>query len=159
MDVIAGGWAPKNWCVQTVVLEKTIESPLDSKDIKPFDPKGNQPWIFIGRTDAEVPILWPPDAKSRLTGKDPYAGKDWGQEEKGVIEDKMVGWHHWLNGHEFEQTQGDSEGQGSLVCCSSWGRKKSDLTEWLNNNNKSPYFLILKIEHQGSKRLNGNLPK
>ena len=104
------GWAPKNSCFQTVVLEKTLESPLGSKEIKPVNPKGNQPWIFIGRTDAEAPILWPPDAKSWLIGKDPDAGKDWRQEEKWVIEDKMVGWHHQLNGHDFEQTPGGTEG-------------------------------------------------
>ena len=100
-----------------------LESPLDCKEIKSVNPKGNQPWIFIGRTDAEaeVPILWLSDAKSRLIGKDPETGRDWGQEEKGATEDEKVGWHHWLNGHEFEQTLGDSEGQGSHVCCSPWG--------------------------------------
>ena len=112
------GWALKSWCFQTVVLEKTLENPLDSKEIKSVNPKGNQSWIFIGRTDAEAeaqaPILWPPDAKSRLTGKDPDAGKDWGQEERRA-EDEMVGWHHWLNGHESEQALGDGEGQASLV--------------------------------------------
>ena len=112
------GWEPKNWCLWIVVLEKTLESPLDSKDIKPVNTKGNKPWIFIGRTDAKVeaPILWTPDAKSRLIGKDPDAGKDWRQEEKGMTEDEMVGWHHWLNGHEFAQSLGDNEGQGSLAC-------------------------------------------
>ena len=120
------GWVPKNWCFRTLVLEKTLESSLDCKEIKPFNPKENQPWIFIGRTEAEAPILWPPDEKSWLTGKDPDAGEDWGQEEKGMTEDEMVGWHHWLNGHEFEQTQIGSEGQGSLVCCSPWGHKESD---------------------------------
>ena len=96
-------WAPKNWCFWTVVLEKTLESPLDCKETKPVHPKGNQSWMFIGRTDveAETPILWPPDVKSWLTGKDPDAGKDWRQEEKGMAEDEMVGWHHRLNGHEF----------------------------------------------------------
>ena len=134
------GWAPKNWCFWTVVLEKTLESPLDCK-IKPVPPKGNQPWIFIGRTDAEAQslILWPPDVKSQLTGKDPDAGKDWGQEEKGTTEDKMVGWHHWLNGLEFEQTPGHSEGQRSLGCCSSWGYKELDTTEWLYNNTMCPH--------------------
>ena len=99
-----GVWAPKNWCFWTVVLEKTLESPLDCKEIKPVHPKGNQPWTFIGRTDAEAEAskLWPPDAKNGLIGKDPDAGKDWGQEEKGKTEDDMAGWHHWLNGHEFE---------------------------------------------------------
>ena len=97
-------WAPKNWCFWTVVLEKTPESPLDCKEIQPVHPKGNQPWIFTGRTDAEAetPILWPPDVKNWLIWKDPDAGKDWGQDEKGMTEDEMVGWHHWLNGHEFE---------------------------------------------------------
>ena len=122
------GWAPKNLYFQTVVLEKTLESPLDSKEIKPVNLKGNQPWIFIGRTDAEVPMFWPPDVKSRLTGKDPDAGKDWAQEEKGTTKDEMVGRQHWLNGHELEQTPGDSEGQRSLACCSSRGRKESDTT-------------------------------
>ena len=99
------GWESKNWCFWTVVLEKTLESPLDNKDIKPVHPKGNHPWIFTGRTDAEAeaPILWPLDVKSQLIGKDPDVGKDWGQEEKGAAEDKMVGWHHWLKGHESEQ--------------------------------------------------------
>ena len=122
------GWALKSWCFQTVVLEKTLENPLDSKEIKSVNPKGNQPWIFIGRTDAEVPILWPSDAKRWLIGKDSDAGKDWGQEEKGVTVDEMVRWHHWLNGHEFEQALGDSEGQGSLACCSPWGCKESNMT-------------------------------
>ena len=99
-------WVLKNWCVWTVVLEKTLESPLDCKEIKPVHPKGNQPWIFIGRTDAEaeVPILWPPDVKSQLIRKEPDVGKDWSQEEKGTTEDEMVGWHHWFTGHKFEQT-------------------------------------------------------
>ena len=113
-------WAPKNWCFWTVVLEKTLESPLDCKEILSVHPKGDHSWVFIGRTDveAETPILWPPDAKSWLIWKAPDAGKDWGQEEKGTTEDKMVGWHLWLNGHEFEQTLVDSKGEGSLVCCS-----------------------------------------
>ena len=117
------GWALKNWCFWTVVLEKTLESPVDCKEIKPVHPKGNQPWVFIERTDAEVEalILWLPDAKSWLIGKDPDAGKDWRQKEMGVTEDEMTGWHHWLNGREFEQTLGDSKGQGSLACCSPWG--------------------------------------
>ena len=123
------GWVLKNWYFWIVVLDKTLESPLGCKEIQPVHPKGNQSWIFIGRTDAEAeaPILWPPDAKSWLIGKDPDAGKDWGQ-EKGAAEDEMVGWHHRLNGHEFEQTSVDGEGQRSLVCCSSWGRKESDTT-------------------------------
>jgi len=110
------GWALKNWCFWTVVLEKTLESPLDWKEIKSVNPKGNQPWIFIGRSEAEALILWSPDAKSWLIGKDPDAGQDWRQEEKRATEDKMVRWHHQLNRHEFKQTQGDSEGQESLVC-------------------------------------------
>ena len=132
------GWVPKNWCFWTVVLEKTLESPLDCKEIKPVNPKGNQPWIFIERTDAETKalILWPPDAKSWLTGKDPNPGKDWRQEEKGTTEDEMVGWYHQLNGHEFEQALGVGEGQGSLACCSPWDCKESDTTEWLNNNKR-----------------------
>ena len=130
------GWDPKNGCFQTVLLEKTLESPLDNKEIQPVNPKGNQSWIFIGRNEvkAEAPILWPPDAKSRLIRKDPDAGKDWRQEEKETTEDEMVGWHHRLNRHEFEQTQEDSKGQGSLVCCSPWGHKELDTTEWLNKN-------------------------
>ena len=114
-----------------MVLE-TLESPLDCKEIKPVNPIGNQSWIFIGRTDAEAPILWPPDVKNWLTGKDLDAGKDWRQEEKGTTEDEMVGWHHWLNAHEFGQALGVDDGQGSLACCSPWGRKESDITEQLN---------------------------
>ena len=127
-------WAPKNWCFWSVVLEKTLESPLDCK-MKPVNPKGNQSWIFFGRTDAEAeaPILWPPDSKSRFIGKDSDAEKDWRQEEKRPTEDEMVGWHHWLNGHEFEQALGDGEGQRILACCRPWGCKESDMTEWLNN--------------------------
>ena len=111
---------------------RRLESPLDSKEIKPVNSKGNRPWIFIGRTEAETPILWPPDVKSWLTGKDLDAGKDWGK--KGATEDEMVAWHHWLNGHELEQTQGDSEGQGSLACCCSRGCRELDTTQRLNNN-------------------------
>ena len=135
------GWVPKNWCFWTVVLEKTLQSHLDSKEIKPVNPKRNQSWLFIGRNpmsynefaqrsdaEAETPILWPPDA-NWLTGKDPDAGKDWRQ-EKGMTEDEMVGCHHWLYGHEFEQALG--VGQGGLVCCNSWGREESDTTERLN---------------------------
>ena len=129
------GWASKNWFLRTEVLEKTLESPLDSKNIKPVNPKGNQPWTFIGRTnvEAEAPILWPPDAKNWLTGKDYDVGKDWRQEEKGMTENEVAGWHHWLKEHEFEQTSGDREGQESLECCSPLGRKESDITEQLNN--------------------------
>ena len=127
-------WAPKNWCFWTVVLEKTLESPLDRKEIKSVNAKGNQSWIFFGMTDAEaeVPIFWPPDVKNWLLEKDPDAGKDWRQEEEGVTEDELVGWHHWLNAYEFEQALGVGDGQGSLVCCSPGGRKKSDMTEQLN---------------------------
>ena len=122
----------------TIMLEKTLESLLDCKEIKPVNPKGNQHWIFIGRTDAEAeaPVLGPPDAKSWLTGKDHDAGKDWGQQEKGTTEDEMVGWHHLLNGHKFEQAPGASERQGSLMCCSPWGRKQLDMTKWLNNKDE-----------------------
>ena len=121
------GCVPKNWCFWTVVL-KTLESPLDCKEIKPVNRKGNQLWIFIGRTEAKAPILLPPDVKSWYIGKGPDAGKDWGQEEKWATEDEVVGRHHWLNGQEFEQALGDSDGQGSLECCSPWGRKESDMT-------------------------------
>ena len=116
-------WEPKNWCFWTVVLEKTLQSPWDSKEMKPVNPKGNQPWIFTERTDAEVeaPILWPPDTKSRLSGKDPDAGKDWRREEKGMAEDKMIGLRHQLNGHKFEWTLGVGDGQGGPACCSPWG--------------------------------------
>ena len=141
-------WAPKNWCFQTVVLEKILESPLNSEEIKPVNPKGNRPWILIGRTDAEaeVPIHWPLDAKSQLIGKDPDAGKDWGQEEKGATEYEMVGWHHWLNGHEFEQTPGDSEGQRSPACCSPWVTKsRTWLSDWTTSCSRGlPWELISK---------------
>ena len=120
--------------IDAVVLEKTLESPLDCKEIQPVHSKGDQSWVFIGRTDAEteVPILWPPDVKNWLIGKDPDTGKDRRQEEKGTTEDEMVGWHHWLDGHEFEWSLGVGDGQGGLVCCGSWGRKESDMTERLN---------------------------
>ena len=126
-------WAPKNWCFWTVVLEKTLDSPLDCKEVQPVHPKGDQSWVFIRRTDVEAatPILWPPDAKSWLTGKDPDAGRDWGQEEKGTTEDEMVGWHHWLDGRESGWTPGVGDGLGGLACCGSWGRKESDTAEWL----------------------------
>ena len=132
------GGAPKNWCLRTVVLEKTLESPLDSKEIKPVNPKVTQPWIFTGRTDAEaeVPILWPCDAKGWITGKDPDAGKDWRHEGKGTTEDEMAGWHHQCNGHELGQTLGDGEGQGGLACCSPWGREELDMTWQLNNTSR-----------------------
>ena len=127
------GWAPKNWSFWIVVLEKTLESPLDSKEIQTVNLKENQPWIFIGGTDAEAPKLGPPDAKGQLLEKTSEAGKDWGQEENGAEEDEMVGWHHWLNGQEFEQTQGDGGGQGILVCCSPRGHKVPSVTERMNN--------------------------
>ena len=130
------GWTLKNWCFWIVVLEKTLESPLDFKEIQSVSPKGNQSYILIGRTDAEASILWPPDQKSWLIGKDPDVGKDWRQKEKGTTEDEMFGRHHWLNG-EFEQSPGDREGQGSLVCCHPWGHKNLDMTEQLNNNKVS----------------------
>ena len=116
------------------MLEMTLESPLDCKEIKLVHPKGNQSWVFFGRTDAEVetPIIWPPDAKNGLIGRNPDAGKDWRWEKKGMTEDKMVGWHHQLNGHGFGWTPGNGDGQGGLVCCGSWGRKESDMTERLN---------------------------
>ena len=116
------------------MLEKTLEGPLDCKEIQPVHPKGDKSWVFIGRTDveAETPIFWPPDAKSWLIWKDPDAGKDWGQEEKGMTEDEMVGWHHWLNGHGFGWTPGVGGGQGGLVCCGSWGHKELDKTERLS---------------------------
>ena len=125
-----------NWCFWTVVLENILESPLDYREIKPVNPKGNQPWMFIGRTDGEAPIFWPPDVKSWLIGEDPDAGEIWGQVEKLPTEGEMVEWHHRLNGHEFEQTPGDSKGQGSLMCCGPWGHKRSDTAEWLNYSNK-----------------------
>ena len=128
------GWVPKNWCFWTVVLEKTVESPLDCKEIQPVYSKGDQSWMFFGRTDAkaETLILWPAHAKSWVIGKDSDAGRDWEQEEKGITEDEMVGWHHWHNGHEFGWTLGIGDGQGGQVCCGSWGLKESDMTERLN---------------------------
>ena len=133
-------WAPKNWSFWTVVLEKTLESPLDCKEIKPVNPKGNQSWIFIGGTDAEAeaPI---PDLKSWPIRKDPDAGKDWKQEKKGTTEDEMIGWHHWLSGHEFAQALGDGEGQGSLACCSPGvAKSQTQLSNWMTTNSR---FTIL----------------
>ena len=138
-------WAP-NWCFWMVVLEKTLDSPLDCKEIKPVHLTGNQPWIFIAKTEAEATKLLPPDVKSQLTGKDPDPGKDWRLKEKRVAEDEIVGWHHRFNGHEFEQTQGDSEGQGSLACCRPCGHRESDRTEWLNNNDKSTKGCKIKMK-------------
>ena len=130
-------WMPKNWCFwTTTLLEKTLESPLDSKKIKPVHPKGNQSWVFIGRTnaDADASVLLPPNGKSPLIRNDPDDGKDWRQEEKGMTEGEMVGWHHWLNGHDIEQGPGDGEGQETLACYSPWGCKELDMTGWLSDN-------------------------
>ena len=134
-----------------MVVEKNLESPLGCKEVEPVHPRGNQSWMFFGRTDAEAetPILWPLDAKNWHIGKDPDAEKDWRQEEKGMAEDKMVGWHHWLDRHEFEQAPGVGDGQGSLACCSPWGRKESDTTERLNGTELSdiehPFMCLLAI--------------
>ena len=127
-------WAPENWYFWTVVLEKTLESPLDCKEIQPVHPKGDQSCVFIGRTDAEAetPILWPHHVKSWLIGKDPDAGRDWEQEEKGTTEDEMAGWHHRLDGHGFGYTPGVGDGRGGLACCDSWGHKESEMTERLD---------------------------
>ena len=130
----------------TVYNSQDMEkSPLDCKEIQPVQSEWDQPWDFFGRTDAkaETPVLWPPHAKSWLTGKDSDAGRDWGQEEKGMTEDEMAGWHHGLDGHEFEWTSGDGDGQGGLACCDSWGRKESDTTEWLNWTSILYFLLIL----------------
>ena len=130
------GRMTKNWCLRTVVLEKTLESPLDSKKTKPVNLKGNQPWIIVQKTDteAETPVFWSSDANNWLTGKVPDAGKIWGQKEKRASEDEMAGWHHWCNGHELGKTLGDGEGQRGLALCIPWSRKVSDMTGWLNNN-------------------------
>ena len=133
-------WALKKWCFWTVVLEKTLERPLDCKEIKPVNPKGNQSWILIGRTDAEAPILWPPNAKNLLIGKDPDAQQDWSQEEKRTTEDEMVGWHHWLDGPDFGQAPGVGDGQGSLACCSPWGCRVG--YSWVTEPNWCPSFLL-----------------
>ena len=127
-------WALKNWCFSTMVLENNLESSLDYKEIQPVHSKGDQPWDFFGRndTEAEAPVLWPPHVKSWLIGKDSDAGRDWGQEEKGMTEDEMAGWHHGLNGCEFGWTLGVGDGQGGLSCCDSWGRQESDISERLN---------------------------
>ena len=135
MDVRVGKLSAKELIFWTVVLKKTLDSPLDYREIKSVNPKRNQSWKFIGRTDsdeAETPIIWPSDVKSWLIRKDPEAGKEWKQEEKGMTEDEMVGWHHRLDGCEFEQAPGVDDGQGSLVCCSTWGRKELDMTKWPN---------------------------
>ena len=138
--VVMYGWGPKNWCFWSVMLKKTLESPLDCREIQPVHSIGNQSWIFTGRTEVETetPILWPPYAKSWLILKVLDAGKDWRQEEKGTTEDEMVGWHHWLDWHEFESTSAVDDGQGGLACCSLWGCKESNTTEqliWTDSNN------------------------
>ena len=139
-------WALKNWCFWTVVLEKTLESPLDWKEIQPVHSEGNQSWVFFGRTDAKAatPVLWPPHVKSWLIGKDSDAGRDWGQEEKGTTEDEMAGWHHQLDGHEFEWTPRVGDGQGGLACCNSWGHKS-----------RAPTPVFLPGESQGWRSLVG----
>ena len=143
------GWTLKNWCFWTVVLEKTLESPLDSKEIKPINSKGNQSWIFIRRTDAEAeaPIFWPTAVKSQLIRKDLDGGKDWRQKEKKAAEDEMFGWHHQLNAHELEQALGDGEGQESLACYNPWGFKESDTSEWQNSNDLDPSFWFSQLWH------------
>ena len=159
--------APKNWCFWTVVLEKTLESPLDCKEIQPVHPKGDPSWVFFGRNDAkaETPGLWPPNVKSWFIGKDPDAGRDWGQEEKGMTKDEMAGWHHGLDGHEFEWTPAVGDGQGDLVCCDSWGCKELDMTK-LNWTELDAYRLSWSRVSMGSElqhprktwgRLNGLL--
>ena len=136
-------WLPKNWCFWTVVLEKILESPFIFTEINLVNPKGNQPWIFIVRTDNEAET--PPDAKNGLIWKDPDAGKDSRQEEKGTTEDEMVGWHYRLNVHEYEQDSGVGDGQGSLSCCSPWGHKESDVTEWLNWTESTKITLFAEV--------------
>ena len=137
-------WALKNWCFWIMVLEKTLESPLDCKEIQPVNPERNQSWLLIGKTDAEAeaPIFWPPGVKSWLTRKAPAVGKDWRQEEKGTTEDDMVGWYQQLNEHELEQALGVGDGQGSLACCSPWDSKESDRTEQLNWTDLSIHLSI-----------------
>ena len=141
------GWAPKNWCFWTVVLEKTLESPLDCKEIRLVYSRGDQPWVFFGRNDAEAetPVLWPPHVNSWLIGKDSDAGRDWRQEEEGMREDEMAGWHHPLDGLEFEWTPGDDDGEGGLACCDSWGRKELDMTEWLNRTELNGSYSLIVI--------------
>ena len=141
------GWAPKNWCFWTVVLETTLESPLDCNEIQLVHSEGDQPWDFLGRNDAkaETPIVWPPDTKTWFIGKDSDAGRDWGQEEKGTTEDEMAGWHHRLHGHESEWTPGVGDGQGGLACCDSWSRKESDTTERLNWTELNPFKSVIHV--------------
>ena len=146
---------PKNWCFWTVVLEKTLENPLDYKEIQPVHSEGDQCWVFFGRTDAkaETPVLWPPHEKSWLIGKDSDAGRDWGQKEKATTEDEMAGWHHWLNGSESEWTPGVGDGQGGRVYCNSWGLKESEMTERLNwtELNWKPWQLIPQEKYKLTK--------
>ena len=146
------GWAPKNWCFWTVVLEKTLEGPLDCKEIQPVHSEGDQPWDFFGRSDtkAETPVLWPPHVKSWLIGKDCDAGRDWGQEEKGTTEDEMAGWHHWLDGRESEWTSGVGDGQGGLAAIHGIAKSQTRLSDWtelmdinLIDNNNSPNITLL----------------
>ena len=145
-------WVSKNWCFWTLVLEKTLESPLNCREIQPVHPKGYQSWVFFGRAyaKAETPILWPPHVKSWLIGKDSDAGRDWGQ-EKRITEDEMAGWHHWLGRYEFEWTLGVGDRQGGLGCCNSWGHRKLDTTEWLNWTKQFWSFVILVIYTAGRK--------
>ena len=140
-------WVQNNWCFWIVVLNKTLESPLDCKEIQPVHSERDQSWDFFGRNDAkaETPVLWPPHVKSWLTGKDPDAGKDCRQEEKGMTEDEMVGWHHWLDGHRFGWTLGIGDGQGGLACCGSWSCKESDTTEWLNWTELTRWTFVGKV--------------
>ena len=140
-------WAPKNWCFWTVVLEKTLDSPLDCKEIQPVHSKGDQPWVFFGRNDAkaETPILWPPHVRSWLIGKDSDAGRDWRQEQKGMTEDEIAGWHHRLDGRESEWTLGVGDGHGGLAGCNSWGHKESDTTEQLNWTESFSIFHFLSL--------------
>ena len=152
-------WAPKNWCFWTVVLERTLESPLDCKKIQPVHSEGDQPWDYFGRNDAkaQTPVLWLPHVKSWLIGNDSDAGRDWGHEEKGMTEDEMAGWHHWLNGCESEWTLGVDDGQGALACCDSWGHKESDTTERLNwttiwLSNSTPQYISKRAENIGPHR-------
>ena len=158
------GWVPKNWRFWTVVLEKTLESPLDCKEIQPVHSEGDQLWDFFGRNDAkaETSVLWPPHVKSWLIGKDSDAGRHWGQEEKGTTEDEMAGWHHWLDGHESEWTPGVGDGQGGLACCDSWSRKELDMTERLNwtELKVNVYSMIIFRSLKGNNKLpiGGYLP-
>ena len=155
-------WAPKNWYFWTVVSEKTLESPLDFKEIQLVSPKGNQSWVFIGRTDAEVeaPILWPPDVKNRLIGKDSEAGKDWRREEKGTIEDEMVGWYHQLNGHEFEPASGVGDGQGSLARFSPWvAKSQTQLSDWTELNWTKQRWCRSRRTALFHLRLGGKIPR